>query len=559
MTVHDIKPELDQTLSHFASKSRYLSTADATVETLKANGISTVFGLPGLHNDPLFDSCYRLGIRIVHTRHEQTTGYMALGAAMSTGAPQVNVVVPGPGVLNTAAAMLTAEGNCAPVLTIGGQIPQVDIDRDHGHLHEIYDQKGLARHISKYSERIRAPYQATKVINDALNATMGERPGPAFVECAMDIWARQAAVPIPEPASGPTMAPVDDQAIMEAAKLIADTKFPMIVVGAGAVNAYADVTELAERLGAPVLSYRGGRGVLRTDHELAISLPVGHKLWDKVDLAIVIGTRFMIQQTQWGTDKNLKVIRIDADPEAPDRFAKPDITMVGRAEDFVPALLEQIPLGATRRPDVMAALEDKNGWFTNKMNALEPQQGLLKAMRRALPDHGIFVDEVTQLGFASRLAFPVYEPRKFLCAGYQDNLGWGYGTALGAQAANPGTPVLSIAGDGGFMYQVGELATAVHHNLPVVVVIFDSNGFANVQRIQRERFGGRQIAADLTNPDFIALAEAFGVQGLRAETAEELEQQIRVGFASEQPTLVHVPCSDMPSVWDMLLMPRVRG
>ncbi|MCY4303339.1 MAG: thiamine pyrophosphate-binding protein [Aestuariivita sp.] len=559
MTVHDTKPELVDTSSHFTSVSQCLSTADATVETLKANGIPMLFGLPGLHNDPLFDSCYRLGMKVVHTRHEQTTGYMALGAAMSTGLPQVNMVVPGPGVLNTTAAMLTAEGNCAPVLTIGGQIPQVDIDRSHGHLHEIYDQKGLARHVSKYSERIRAPYQATRVINDALNAMTGERPGPAFVECAMDIWARQAAVPTPRPASGPVTAPVDDQAIMEATKIIADAKFPMIVVGAGAVKASADITELAERLGAPVLSYRGGRGVMRTDHELAISLPVGHKLWDKVDLAIVIGTRFMIQQTQWGIDKNLKIIRIDADPEAPDRFAKPEIAMVGRAEDFVPALLVQIPAGIMRRPDVMTAIEDKNGWFAGKMNTLEPQQGFLQAMRRALPKHGIFVDEVTQLGFASRLAFPVYEPRKFLCAGYQDNLGWGYGAALGAQAANPDTPVLAIAGDGGFMYQVGELATAVHHNLPVVVVVFDSQGFANVQRIQREHFGNRQIASNLTNPDFVALAEAFGVQGLRAETAEELEQQISIGFASGKPTLVHVPCSDMPSIWDMLLMPRVRG
>jgi acetolactate synthase-1/2/3 large subunit len=180
-------------------------------------------------------------------------------------------------------------------------------------------------------------------------------------------------------------------------------------------------------------------------------------------------------------------------------------------------------------------------------------------MRNALPDNGVFVDEVTQLGFAARLAFPVYAPRTFLSAGYQDSLGWGYGTALGAKAARPDLPVLAIAGDGGIMYQIGELATAAHHNLAVVLVVFDNGLFGNVRVFQREHFGSRFIASDLTNPDFARLAETFGVAGFRAKTPGELEKALGEAFALGKPALVHVPVGEMPSPWDMIFMPRVRG
>ena len=180
-------------------------------------------------------------------------------------------------------------------------------------------------------------------------------------------------------------------------------------------------------------------------------------------------------------------------------------------------------------------------------------------MRRALPENGIFVDEVTQLGFASRLAFPAYAPRTFLSPGYQDNLGWGYGTALGVQAAMPDRCVLSIAGDGGFMYQVQELATAALHNLPVVAVVFDNGAFGNVKLLQKERFDSHFIACDLQNPDFCKLAESFGVAAFRATDAIGLEQALGKAFASRKPALVHVPCGEMPSPWGMIMMPKLRG
>jgi len=169
------------------------------------------------------------------------------------------------------------------------------------------------------------------------------------------------------------------------------------------------------------------------------------------------------------------------------------------------------------------------------------------------------VEEVTQVGFASRLAFPVPAPRTFLSPGYQDTLGWGYGTALGAQAAAPGRKVVLATGDGGFMYQAAELATAMRHKLPVVVVVFDDGAFGNVRRIQQEHYGNRLIACDLTNPDFVKFAESFGMAAFRADTPERLEEALRQAFALDAPALVHVKVGPLPSPWGMILLPRVRG
>jgi acetolactate synthase I/II/III large subunit len=197
--------------------------------------------------------------------------------------------------------------------------------------------------------------------------------------------------------------------------------------------------------------------------------------------------------------------------------------------------------------------------FADRLARQEPVMGFLRAIRAALPDDGIYVEEVTQVGFGSRLAFPVAAPRTFLSPGYQDTLGWGYGTALGAQAASPGRKVVLATGDGGFMYQAAELATAMHHNLPVVVVVFDDGAFGNVRRIQEQQYGNRLIACDLTNPDFVKFAESFGMAAFRATTPDALETALRQAFALNAPALVHVPIGAMPSPWDMILLPRVRG
>lgn len=541
--------------------STKIDAAEATVATLLQNGIDTLYALPGLHNDPLFDAAYKSGnrLRILHARHEQGTAYMALGAALSTGKPQAFAAVPGPGFLNTTAALLSAEGTCAPVLGLMGQIPQRDIDRNHGHLHEIHDQIGMAAHVSKFSRRIKSAHEAPRLVNEAISNMISGRPGPAVLECAMDIWATPGAVELPVAPATAYRYPVDHDAVDRAAKIIAAAKKPLIIVGGGALDASTEVQSLAEQLQAPVLSYRRGRGVISTEHPLAINLPIGHRIWPEVDVVIAVGSRLFIQELQWGVDKNLQVVRIDADPEAPNRFTTPAAALIGDAAEYVAALNASLQQTHKAPSTCPFDLSSHRAWFAERISRLEPQRSYLEAIRRALPHDGIFVDEVTQVGFASRLIFPVYTPRTFISPGYQDNLGWGYGTALGVKAANPQKPVVAIAGDGGFMYQIGELATAAKHNLAVVMVVFDNAMFGNVKRIQQERYGNRIIAADLTSPDFAKVAEAFGVAGYSVSTPTELENSIVTALASNEPALIQVKCGEMPSAWDMLLMPRVRG
>jgi acetolactate synthase-1/2/3 large subunit len=194
-----------------------------------------------------------------------------------------------------------------------------------------------------------------------------------------------------------------------------------------------------------------------------------------------------------------------------------------------------------------------------RLQKLAPQLAFLDAIRAELPEDGIYVDEVTQVGFAARLALPVYKPRTFLSPGYQDNLGWGYATALGAQAARPDVPVLSINGDGGFLYTGNELATAMRHHIPLVAIVFVDGAFGNVRRIQEEQFGNRLIASDLANPDFAKYAESFGAAGRKARGPAELRRALREAFAAREPTLIEVPVGPLPSPWEFIHMPRVRG
>ena len=536
-----------------------MTTAEAVIETLLAHGVDTLFALPGVHNDHLFDAAHKASdrIRVIHPRHEQTAAYMALGAALVTGKPQAFAVVPGPGILNASAALLLAYAMGAPVIALVGQIPSFAIDQGHGHLHEIHDQIGLLRHIVKQGERIRSPQEASEQVARGIAVAMSGRPGPVALECAIDVWGQVAEVALTAPM--PRVAPcADPEAIAGAAALLAKARRPLIVVGAGALEAGPEVQAVAELLQAPVSSFRRGRGVIPTTHPLAVSFTEGHGLWKTADAVLAIGTRLYWQQANWGLDDGLPVIRLDIDAEEIGRFRAPACALLGDAAVTLQALLKALRAGGgswQANPDLVSV----RAAFTERLGRHEPPMGVLRGIRAALPEDGIYVEDVTQIGFASRLALPVPGPRLFLSPGYQDTLGWGYGTALGAQAAAAGRKVVLATGDGGFMFQAAELATAMHHRLPVVVVVFDDSAFGNVRRIQAQAYGNRLIASDLTNPDFVRFAESFGMAAFRATSPDALEDALRKAFALDAPALVHVPVGEMPSPWDMILLPRVRG
>lgn len=533
-----------------------MTTGEAVVESLLLHGIDTLYALPGVHNDHLFDAAFKAQdrLRVIHPRHEQTAAYMALGAALATGRPQAFAVVPGPGILNASAALLMAQAMNAPVIAIAGQIPSFAIDRGFGHLHEVHDQIGLLRHIVKWGERIRSPQDASGLVARAVWESLSGRPGAVALECAIDTWGQAAEVSLTPPL---TVEPAcaDPTAIAKAAALLVAAKRPVIVVGGGALDAGPEVQALAERLKAPVISFRRGRGVIPTTHPLAVSFTEGHGLWKTADLVLGIGTRLHWQQAVWGVDDGLKIIRLDADPEEVVRFRHPDCALVGDVAVTLRAMLPALDGQWADNADLPAV----QAAFADRLARHEPPMGFVRAIRAALPEDGIYVEDVTQIGFASRLAMTIHSPRTFLSPGYQDTLGWGYGTALGAQASMPGRKVVLATGDGGFLFQGNELATAVRHRLPLVVVVFDDSAFGNVRRIQAQHYGNRLIASDLSNPDFVKYAESFGVAAFRATSPDALEDALRRAFALNAPALVHVPVGEMPSPWDMILLPRVRG
>ena len=537
-----------------------MTTAEATVESLIAHGLDTIYALPGVHNDHLFDALFKAKdrIRTVHTRHEQGAGLMALGAALATGKPQAYAVVPGPGLLNSATALLNAHGTHAPVLALIGQIVQADIGRGFGHLHEIRDQAGILSRIVSHTARIKAPAEAPALVADAFRAMRTGRPGPAALECAMDMWGKSGAVAAPTAPSPPQEPPIDEDAIAAAAKRLAAAKRILIVTGGGAQDAGAEVTELSRLLQAPVFSFRRGRGALDGRSPFAAAMPLAHELWGEADVVLGIGTRLFYGFHQWGVDDKLAIVRVDADPEEPDRFRKADVALVGDAAPILRRLIDA--LDGHKRASRHEEMVERQAKWRKRMEKLAPQIGYLDAIRDELGEDGVLVEEVTQMGFAARLLYPVYKPRTFISPGFQDSLGWGYATALGVQDARRDTPVVAISGDGGFMFTATEMATAMHHRIPLTVVVFRDDAFGNVRRIQEERYGNRLIASDLTNPDFVRFAESFGAAAERARNPQELRAALNRSLKRrDQPTLIEVPVGPLPSPWEFIHLPKVRG
>ena len=540
-----------------------MTTAEAVVASLIAHGIETVYALPGVQNDHLFDALFKASdhVRVVHTRHEQGAAYMALGAAMATGKPQVFAVVPGPGLLNAGAALLNAFSTNAPVLALIGQIPDADIGRGIGHLHEIRDQAGIIARLVDHSARIRNAGEAPRLVAEAMRAMRTGRPGPAALECAIDVWGRPGEVAAIPPSAPPETPAIDEDAVVAAAKLLGAAKRPLIAVGGGALDASAEVTELSAMLQAPVYcGFRRGQGVLDSRSPFAVTVPLGHELWKECDVVVGIGTRLQFPLMMWGADDDLKIIRVDADPTEPGRVRKPQVALIGDARPVVRRLLEVLPSHNGKRPSRKAEMQERQAKTRQQLAKLAPQIAWLEAIRAELPEDGIFVDEVTQVGFAARLLLPVYKPRTFISPGYQDTLGWGYATALGVQHARPDVPVVSINGDGGFLFTANEMATAMRHRIPLVSIVFADGAYGNVRRIQEERYGNRVIASDLANPDFVKFAESFGAAAERARTPDELRAALKRGFARRDgPTLIEVPVGPMPSPWDFIFRPKVRG
>lgn len=533
-----------------------MTGAEALLGQMMANGIDTIFGLPGGQLDHFFDAMYHQGskLRLFCTRHEQGAAYMAFGYARSTGKVGAYAVVPGPGVLNSTAALCSAYATNAPVMCLTGQIPSTGLGRGIGYLHELPDQLATMRTLTKWADRAMSPQAAPELVNEAFRQMLGGRPRPVSLEMPMDVMGEQADVSMLAPAARPAPPALDEDSVARAAAMLSHARKPLIIAGGGALAAGADVERLASLLQAPVVSFRSGRGIVSDRNYLAQVFPAGNELWRDADVVIGLGSRMEFQYLYWGIGPQQKIIRIDIDRTEINRIAEPDVAIHADAAQAVPALIDALDRLGVAKPSREDELLGLKARVREQIrNQVQPQFDFLEAIRSAMPDDGIFVDEITQAGYASWYTLPVYAPRTLISCGYQGTLGYGYATALGVQAAHPDKAVVNIAGDGGFLFTANEMATAAQYNLPLVTVLFNNNKFQNVQRQQKEWFGERIIASDLTNPDFVKFGESFGIRSERVHTPEELRAAIGAALERRAPALIEVPTQDMASPWPFII------
>jgi acetolactate synthase-1/2/3 large subunit len=538
------------------------SGGDALVGQLEREGVRHVFGVPGQQLDHAMDALARSNGRIafIANRHEQGSAYMADGYARASGEVGVCMVVPGPGLLNAMAGLATAHSCSSPVLCIVGQIPSALIGRGMGVLHEIPNQSRLLDSVTKWHALARSPEEVPGLVREAFRQLRSGRPQPVAIEIPPDVLAAEAAVALVAPPAGEDGRTRPAPAAVEAAaRLLAEARRPAIFVGGGVqtANASAELEAVADALQAPVIMTRSGRGSLSDRHPLALTRLSGRKVLADADLLLVVGSRFVgFGGKPVAVAEGAKVVMVDADPASLGEPRAPHLAITADAKLFLAALGQALasgpPKSGANEPwgaDVAAAAK---AWVEEKLAPIEPQMSYLRALRAALPDDGVLVTDLTQVAYPARVGFPFHAPRTNLTSGYQGTLGFGFPVALGAKVARPERAAVALTGDGGFLWCVQELATARQYDIGAIAVVFNDNSYGNVRRTQQDQFAGRMLGTELRNPDFVALAQSFGVAARKVGSPEALEDALRDAIADNAPTVIEAPIGDVPSPWHLI-------
>ncbi len=527
-----------------------MTGGQALARQLYREGVRVIFGLPGVQLYHLLDGLHeQSGIRFITTRHEQATTYMADGFSRAGGGIGTALVVPGPGLQNASAGIGTAYSASSPILVIAGQVEQDLIGVDRGVLHEINDQLDTVRPVIKWGRRILAARDVPGAVREAFHQLQSGRPRPVEIEIPPDTLAEQADVELVEPVNYRRPAAAEAE-IRRGAELLAGATNPAIWAGGGVhlADAHAELLQVAEHLQAPVFATGEGRGAVSDRHYLSLGpISFGRDSYrerrGEHDLIFAVGTRLATP----GLLDGQQVLQLDIDPQEIGRNHQPTAGMVGDARATLAALYEQLAGMMPPRPSREAELEALYAERFDGAAEPEPLKSFMRAIRAGVPDDGIIVQDFTQLGYYSRSHCPIYAPRSYITPSYFGTLGYGYPTALGAKVAQPDKAVVAICGDGGFLYNSQELATAVKYGIAAVAVVFNDNAFGNVLRDQRNRFGGRVYGSELYNPDFMKLADAYGVRGERVTDAAGLEAALKRAVAGAAPSLIEVPVGELPT------------
>lgn len=526
---------------------------DLLADSLLNQGVSRIFGIPGVQLDAAADALYSRADKVdfLCARNEQATTYMADGYARSTGKVGVAMVVPGPGVLNALSGVATGYSANSPMLLIAGQIDSQAIGRGLGALHEIPDQTGILQRLTKWTGTARSADEIPGLVREAFVQLRSGRPRPVAIEVPPDVLAATSRAAAAEAVAAAPLVP-DEQQIRAAAARLAAAKRPLIVVGGGvlAANASVALQALAEALEAPVLMTENGRGALDARHRLAFDSLALRAFRADADLVLAVGTRFV---STFGTQVDTNgapVILVNA--EEADLGAPREAVQTVHADARLALSALAAEVGSARRESRKSEFARVRIWLAEQFDDIAPQREYLGAIRAALPEDGVFVSEFTQVGYAASACYPAYQPRTYIGPGYQGTLGYGFATALGVKAADPARAVVSVNGDGGFSWTLQELSTAKRYGLGLVTIVFHDGFYGNVRRIQKNRYGARYFASDLTNPDYGRLADAYGIRSAQAYTPGELAGVLADAVPANEPILIEVPVGEFPSPWHLI-------
>ncbi|RLL69351.1 thiamine pyrophosphate-dependent enzyme [Streptomyces sp. Z26] len=553
-----------------------LTGAEALVAQLRREGVRHVFGVPGVQLDHVLDALARTTgdpdpITYLAARHEQGAAHMAEAYSRTSDRPGVCLVVPGPGVLNALPAVATGYACSSPMLCVAADIPSHLAGRGLGMLHELPDQDGTLASVTKWSGRAADPGGIPGLVHRAVRESRRGRPRPVALTVPADVLAAKADV-APEPGRDTgtgrgTDAGAEERAaaVAEIAAVLASARRPLLYAGGGVLAARAGdaLTDLAEALAAPVVTSRNAGGAIPAAHPLAYPALAAPTLLPRADVVLVVGSRFVSPRgTALPTAPDAAVLLVNADPADLGAPRAARLTLCADAGVALAEIRAALPDAPARdgdgaagtdpgwRPEDLAAVRAR---CAERVRGVEPQWGWVRALREAIPDDGFLVNELTQVGYLASVGYPVHRPGTFLTPGYQGTLGYGYPSALGVKVAHPDRVVVSLNGDGGFGWNMQELATARRYDIGVTAVVFNDSAYGNVRRIQADEFEGRFLGSDLSPVDFVRLAESFGVPGVRARTPDHLAGALRDAAGERGPSLIEVPVGEMPSVWPLLL------
>ena len=523
------------------------SGAHTLVESLLAEGIDLLFGIPGVGTLAVYDAFVdHPELRHIEVRHEQSAVFMADGYARASGRVGVAFTSNGPGALNTITAMATAHNDSVPVLHLVSENPPEVRRKGKGHFHDISDQFGIFRPVSGYAAQVALADEIPAAVNGAFFALRNRRPRPALVEFANEAFTSDTSAPM-LPAAETVERPIDPVALARAAEVLAAAERPMVWAGGGIATAEAAtaLTGVVERLGAPVITTQKGKGAMSWDHPLHIGNWANEQptrdMIDECDVLLAVGTRFSYFPTGgWSLRLPDRIVQIDIDPTEIGRNYRVEAGVVGEAAPILAAIGDELDrLGHRPLPwrdqevaDVLARIGEAVG--------TPVEMEVLDQIRSVLPAESLVFNDPTTIAFWARSHWKTDRPRTWFVPSGFGTLGFALPASIGARIARPDTPSVAIIGDAGVMFTIQELMTAVEENVPASVMVFNDEGYG-VERRHQDHLYGRRSGVDVRPPDFVALAHAFGARGTRVEDLSQVGETLGSVLDAEGPTLIEIP------------------